>query len=201
MATHSSLAFGVALVAAACGQQAATREPGPPPVCRREVIRGRVSKGEEIERPFADQLVFILEPETHPRNPQGWTIRVAPATSRELDYSMVATPPYRFRNPRYVDTGYGVTADEALAWTPRQFAFVASRRDYDSARRALEVLLWPANHTQAQVDSARQELEGLRTYPGTFWIEDGAAAPPSSDRPAGVIEWISFRVELCVPAE
>lgn len=193
------MTFAVALVAAACGQASTTREPGPSPACHHAVIRGRVSQGEVFERPFADQLVFMLEPETHPRNPQGWTIRVTPATSRELDYSMVATPPYRFRNPRYVDTGYGLTAGEALGWTPRQFAFVASRRDYDSARHALDVLLWPGNHTQAQVDSARQELEQVRSYPATFWIEDGAAAPPSSDRPGAVIEWMSFRVELCLP--
>jgi len=196
----SCVTVALALVVAGCGHTT-TEQPSPSAACRREAMRGRVSMGEEFEWRFADELVFVLRPEAHPQNPAGWTIRVAPAAASDADFSMVATPPYRFRNPRYVDTGYGVTADEALAWTPRRFAFVASQQDYDSAMRALDVLLWPGNHTQDRVDSARREVEQLRTYPGTFWIEDGAAAPPSSDHPTGVVEWISFQVELCVPGQ
>lgn len=198
MTKPSSMTLAFVLVTAGCGHTTADGS-NPSNACRREAIRGHVSKGEEFEWRFADELAFVLEPELSPQNPSGWTIRVAPVAARDADYSMVATPPFRFRNPRYVDTGYGVTAAAALAWTPRRFAFVASSQDYDSAMRSLDILLWPGNQTQARVDSAQRAIEQLRTYPGTFLIEEGAAAPPSSDHPNGVIERISFQVELCVP--
>jgi hypothetical protein len=145
-------------------------------------------------------MVFRLDAATHPQNPAGWTIRITPPFRRDADYSMVATPPYRFANPRYVDTSYGMTADQALALTPRQFAFVASPEDYASAMDALDILLWPAAHSPEQVEAAGSAIRGLPTYPGTLSIEDGGTIPPDSANPLGLIEWMSFRVDVCLPS-
>jgi hypothetical protein len=125
---------------------------------------------------------------------------VTPSASSDSDFAMVATPPYRFWNPRYVDTGYGVSAREALETTPRDFAFVATSADYDTAREALDVLLWSGTHSEAEVTSATRSMNALKTYPAELFITDGAVTPPDSLHPGGAIDWMSFRVELCAPA-
>lgn len=181
------------------GSGVAGQDPEPAPACRDKVLQGRVSTGRDYEATVSPEMIFRLEAETHPQNPAGWTIRITPPSMPDSDYSMVATPPYRFANPRYVDTSYGVTADGALALTPRRFAFVGSREDYQVATDALNILLWPSSHAPEQVEAARATLAGLRTYPGSFWIEDGGTLPPDSANPLGRIEWMSFRVDLCLP--
>lgn len=199
--TRSRLCRGAVLpLVFGLGSAAAGQDPDPAPACRDEVLQGRVSTGHDYEATVSPQMVFRLVAETHPQNPPGWTIRITPRSMPEVDYSMVATPPYRFANPRYVDTSYGVAADAALAWTPRRFDFVGSREDYEAATDALNVLLWPSGHAPEQVEVARSTMAGLRTYPGTFWIEDGSTLPPDSANPLGRIGWMSFRVELCLPS-
>ena len=94
-------------------------QPAPALSCRETAVTGRVEQGEAFETAFTDGLMFRLAPETHPDNPQGWTIQITPATDARSDYAMVATPPYRFSNPRYVSAAYGITAEAALSWTPR----------------------------------------------------------------------------------
>ena len=136
---------------------------------------------------------------THPNNPPGWTITITPATDSQSDYAMVATPPYRFSNTRYVNTAYGITAEAALSWTPRAFAFVAGASAFESATEALGVLLWPGNYTQAEAAQAETALGEVPTYPGLFWIEDGATTVTRDPSPRGVIDWIRFRAELCAP--
>lgn len=165
--------------------------------CPDTVITGRIESGEAFEAPFGAGLVFRLDPEVSPKNPQGWTIRITPAAQPEPDYSMVATPPYRFSNPRYLDTSYGITAEAALLWTPRQFGYVATQAGYEAAREAIGVLLWPAGHTEAEIADANTALSDLRTHRGGLWIEDGAITPPDADHPGGTIAWIQFRVEFC----
>ena len=153
-----------------------------------------MEQGQAFVAAFTDELLFRLEPETHPNNPHGWTIQIIPATDSQSDYATVATPPYRFSNPRYVNTAYGITAEQALSWTPREFAFVADAPAYESAKEALAVLLWPGNYTQSEVAQAETALAEVLTYPGQFWIEDGATAETSSLSPRGRIDWIRFRL-------
>jgi len=173
---------------------------GAPPACSRTSLLGSVTAGETYAAPLSPTLVFRLDADTVPANPSGWTIRVTPPNAPDTDFSMVATPPYRFANPRYVDTGYGVSAAEALANTPREFAFVATSADHARAMAALEVLLWAYGFTDAQVGSASAALDSLTAYPATFTIEDGEASAPTDSRPGGRIEWMAFRLEVCVPA-
>jgi len=91
-------------------------------LCAETRIFGHVSRGDKFDVSITDDLRFRLVP-SEVRNPEGWTIQViGPDPSR--DYLMIATPPYRFGNPRYLDTSYGTTAEAALAWSPRTFQFV-----------------------------------------------------------------------------
>ena len=177
----------------------------------RELVIGRGSRrylalccyAAEIDTVFVlaigGQLELRLEPELQNRNPPGWTIRVSAVGRESADYAMVATPPYRFSNPRYIDTGYGLTGRQALAWSPREFAFVATEPDYAAAMRAIGLVLWPGNNPKAEVEMARDALTRLASYPGVLRIEDGRATPPNAEDPLGAIDWMRFRVDLCVP--
>jgi hypothetical protein len=162
------------------------------------VIEGRVERGGLFEAGFASGLVFRLDPETSRLNPPGWTIRVTPTADTASDYAMVVTPPFRFGNARYVNTAYGVSAENALSMTPRDFQFVADDRNYQVARRALDVLLWPGTHTEAEVAEAEAAMKAVQTFDGRLWIEEGEARVPDSNNPQGVIEWLRFRAELCI---
>jgi hypothetical protein len=168
--------------------------------CQTETLEGRVVQGQSFAARVHGGLVFRLESETAGKGPQGWTIRVTPEARPDVDYSWVATPPYRFWNPRYLDTTYGVSAAEALARTPRDFAFVASLREYDTASKALDVLLWPYMYSRDEVDAADKQLASVTTFAGTLSVVDGAVKLPDADHPGGMIEWLAFRVQLCVPA-
>lgn len=201
LTSERSWSCGVAMVAMALAQPSMAQEAGRRPACDVEVVRGRVSGGEPFEALLPGALLFRLDPDTTPRNPPGWTLRVSPRAARDHDYSMVATPPYRFWNPRYLDTSYGVSATEALARTPREFSFVASEGDYGAAKQALDVLLWSGTRPKEEVDGAADELSSLAMYSGTFWVEDGATTPPDSIHQGGTIAWVSFRVRLCVPED
>jgi len=48
-------------------------------------------------------------------------------------------------------------------------------------------------------EQAQTALDEVRTYRGLLWIENGPTAPPDDRRPQGDIDWMRFRVELCVP--
>jgi len=186
------------MAAALPGASARAQERRPLP-CPVSVFEGRVEHGEAFEAPFAAGLVFRLDPRTHPRNPQGWTLRVTPAGDAKTDYAEVATPPYRSSNPRYLDNGYGITARAALEWTPRELGYVANRREYEAARQWLNVVLWPYGHTETEIAAAWAALENLQSYRGRLWIEGGATGPLDADPAMEVIKWMRFRVELCRP--
>jgi hypothetical protein len=199
MGRHVRSCHGALLLVFGLCSGAVAQEPGQRAVCRDTVFSGRVIAGQDHEASLTPDLVFRLVAEAHPSNPAGWTIRITPPSAPDSDYSMVATPPYRFFNPRYVNTSYGVTAEAALALTPRRFQFVASPENYEAAVEAVDILLWPGALAPERVDLARETLSQIPTYPGTLSIEDGAAVAADSLHPLGLIEWMAFRVNLCLP--
>jgi hypothetical protein len=110
-------------------------------------------------------------------------------------------PPYRFSNPRYLDTGYGVSASGALQWSPRAFRYFTTLLDNHRALDALSVLLWPGNHSEAERDAAMADLEALKALEGELWIEDGATAMSPVEGSREIIEWIQFRVRICTAGD
>lgn len=160
-------AVAVGLLALTLAQGATAQQARTMPPFRADSFSGRVVAGESLEIALTPSLVFRLDADTVTANPPGWTVRVTAPNAPGDDFSMVATPPYRFANPRYVDTRYGITAEQALANTPREFAFVATRADYMQARAALEILLWAYSDSQTQLESASALLDALASYPAS----------------------------------
>ncbi|MBI2204791.1 MAG: hypothetical protein HYU41_13155 [Candidatus Rokubacteria bacterium] len=103
-----------------------------------------VRHGEAFERTFGRNLVFRLAPSRDPSIP-GWTIEVRARgdANPERELSWLVTPPYRSWNPRYLDLSYGRSAGEAVALTPREFAYLTDVADFERAAAAVKTLLWP----------------------------------------------------------
>lgn len=169
----------------------------PDSVCRDTTLSGAVSHGERFEAAFRTGVRFVLDPTTGPPNPDGWTIKVL-GEDQNRDYLLVATPPYRFSNPRYLDTSYGNTAEQVVAWPERRFHFVANDSAHQAMWEAIGVLLWPANHREEELEAARVAMESSAKRPGTFRILSSELLPPSEDLPMGRIETLEFEVDLCV---
>jgi len=157
---------------------------------------GDVRHGDAFERPFGAGLVFRLAPSRDPGVP-GWTIEIRARgdADPERELSWLVTPPYRFWNPRYVDTSYGHTAAEAARFTPREFRFLLDARDWTRADATVRRILWPGNATNAELDQARAALDAVRSGRGIFHIRDArlGRAPDGIER----IERLEFAVELC----
>jgi hypothetical protein len=160
-------------------------------------IAGEARRGGAFEQPFGRDLVFRLAPNPEPTM-SGWTIEVRARgdTDPDRELSWLVTPPYRAWTPRYVDTSYGRSARSTVAFTPREFAFLASVADWETAFTAVRLILWPGTATDTEVDRARRKLETIETGRGRLHIvsADFGGSAGGADR----IEALRFTVELCV---
>lgn len=160
-------------------------------------------KGREVfAKEIGQHLVFRLNPAREP-NISGWTIEIHPKNETSGEYTefvYVVTPPYRFRNARYLDTSYGISAKEAVAWTPRTFYFVLDKDEYKLAGDALDKTLWPGNYSDDVVDAAGKVLEELTKGEGELRILDSKISEGKNEKESGKIDWLKFAVELKFPA-
>lgn len=172
--------------------------------CR--TLEGEVVAGGSYEHAFGDGLLFRLAPNAPaPPNPPGWTIEVRAGPEGRHDFVWVATPPYRWSNPRYVDTSYGVDARRAVAWDVRTFGFVADEEEYGALSRAVGFLVSsrPADMTADRYRTVADSVEGLwrtmleRTGRGELRITDAEVSGATPERPGGRIERLAFTVSLC----
>jgi hypothetical protein len=158
-----------------------------------QVFSGKVSKGEVYEHALEGGLLFRLVPNSA-GNPPGWVIMVTPKDRSRDDYVWVVTPPYRYWNPKYVDISYGMSAEEAVKMTPRDFYFVTNETDYKIADEAANVVLWPAPYTKKEIKEATDKLETVRKSKGTFVIQDSSLSTGTDG--SQEIQSLDFKVEL-----
>ena len=104
---------------------------------------------------------------------------------------MAGVAPYRFWNPRYLDTSYGWSARDAVAADRREFSFATTASEYRQAAEAVRTLLWPTAVPPAELEAARAALESVRRAHGTLTIVDS--------RVTQRIDWLRFEVEVCLP--
>jgi hypothetical protein len=165
-------------------------------------FEGELKASEAFEKAIGRDLIFRLEPNREPKI-SGWTIEIHPKNEAPGEYTefvYVVTPPYRSTNARYLDTSYGATAKEAVAWTPRTFYFVLDKGDYKRAGDALDKLLWPYNYSEGELDAAGKVLDNLRKGEGELRIVDSRVSEGKSDKESGKIEWLKFAVDLKFPS-
>jgi hypothetical protein len=113
----------------------------------------------------------------------------------------VVTPPYRFQNVRYLDTQYGIRAEEAVRYSPRPFSFVLNGADFETENKRVALAIYPNNAPKREVDDALAKLGTSPLGSGRLWIEDSKITPGHTAEDLGTIHWIKFKVEIKFPAE
>jgi hypothetical protein len=168
---------------------------------RRIRLSGEVVHGRSFQAEIARGLMFELKPVApQPGAIEGWhiTVRAQKAAPGCGDFVSVATPPYRFDNPRYLDTGYGNTARDAVSRTPREFYFALTCADYKRMAAQVKRMLWPDSGPVARQDGP----SSIPTGKGQFKILEhkiGPAPKTVEGRNLGRIEWLKFDVEITLP--
>lgn len=201
------ICFAQATTANGCG---ALDDPFGKDQCLRLSVADEVSQGATFERAIGGNLTFRLNPAR--ARSSGWTIEVIGKKSKgsqDPEYSWVVTPPYHFYNPRYLTSGdYGISADDAVKDSPRDFNFVLDDEQY--ARASDLVSLAAESHpddvrkTEAEWEKESAEAaDSLSHFPvakGRLTILDSNVGVAPGDE-FGQIERVKFRVELHVPCD
>lgn len=163
-----------------------------------ETIRGGVSHGEQFVTRALGDLEFRLRP-ARPDRPAGWTIQMNPAGDPQRDLVVYATPPYRSSNPRHLSTAYGYDAEQAVAWTPREFRFVTSALDHDAMEDGVQSLIRAHDYADETIVEVRRAMEAIPKGTGVLRILDSAVREADERHPRGHIARLEFEVELCPP--
>lgn len=164
-------------------------------------LEGQLKAGDVFERAIERELVFQLNP-NHGPEISGWTIKIHPkieTQGTDAEFISVVTPPYRSSNARYLDNSYGISAKEAVAWTPRTFYFVLDKEGHKRASDALNKVLWPYNYSEGEVHAAGKALDDLPKGEGELRILDSKILEGRNEKDLGKIEWIKFAVDLKFP--
>ena len=152
----------------------------PPAVADPLDLRGEVQRGDTIVHPFEHDgrnFEFRLIPMG-----QGWLVWIGDPMYRERNRVVVAAPPFRGINPSVIQGWHFRNAGNTGPNEPgegnvnapgktRKFALVLDGADYLAAREALEILLWPENRDEAEIQAAERRLESVSTASAVMEIE------------------------------
>ncbi|MCU1321437.1 MAG: hypothetical protein JWM43_1086 [Acidobacteriaceae bacterium] len=191
--------------------------------CRFELIEGEVRAGESFAQPIGGGLEVRLEALSWG---SGWILRVLPVHEPRLahDYVELATPPYTSVSPLLLSTDYSFRAQDAVAWNPRRFRFIASASEFAGiaavyeryskttppaadAENELATLVSKAPEGTLQILDARlipgtanqaQTAIGVASHFNTtaHTVEEAAGGKGTS---LGKLMWIRFRIRLELP--
>jgi hypothetical protein len=142
----------------------------------------------------------------------GWTIEINPQVvngNGPSEYIWVVTPPYRSSNPRYLDTTYGVSAEEAVHETPRSFNFVLTEAQYYEASRLVDLAISsrPLSDHRSQEElekESKDAVAALMKLPvavGQLLILDAKITSFRDSKDSGSLDWIKFEAILRVPCD
>jgi hypothetical protein len=173
---------------------------------RSATITGEATEGQPFRKSISHGLDFVLMPDSMGSGITGWTLEVSPqgtpANPDCKDFLWVVTPPYHFQNQLYLDTGYGMTAQKAVSFSPRDFNFVVNCADYETERRRVELVMYSSNASKEEVEEARAKLGSSPLGKGWLWIVDSRITPGhegGTGQELGAIHWIKFKVEIKFP--
>jgi hypothetical protein len=169
-------------------------------------LRGEVQRGDTIVHPFehdGQMFEFRLAPLGY-----GWSIWVGDPMNRERNHVVVGTPPYRGINPAVIQGWHFRNADNTGPNKPgegnvnapgetRKFAFVLDGGGYQAAREALDILMWPEDRDNKDIQAAEERLKAVPKVWGIVEIE----ALELGNLIEGEQAWIdrlAFRVRLRV---
>jgi len=175
--------------------------------CLQLAFRGEASSGHQFSQTIGGNLMFKLVP-----SESGWTIEITPQVvngNGPSEYIWVVTPPYRSSNPRYLDTTYGVPAEEAVRETPRNFNFVLTEAQYQEASRLVDIAISsrPLSDHRSQEElekESKDAVAALMKFPvavGKLLILDSRITSAKDSTDSGSLDWIKFEAILRVPCD
>jgi hypothetical protein len=170
--------------------------------CRKVELQGEVNRGQEWRAPIG----------------QGWAFRVIPIAGTPIahtefsgwdlaidrdgiypDALLLATPPYGSLNQREIATTFGLRAQDAIAWQPREFHFLTSEKDLTQARELYRIVM--ADSAQARQTtpsslspSSSSSLLAIigdrrRVSAGEFTVLDARLTAGVADPPPYATQW------------
>jgi hypothetical protein len=152
---------------------------------------GEVKAGQEFRKSIGRGLVFLLKADE-----DGWIIDVQPEAARGescRNYSTVIAAPLRGYTPNDLNVSYGMTAEKAVKFTPREVSFVldgaACRLEFERVNR----LSWPQSYPAAEVEASRQGFGSSAGGRATLRILQSKLAGAGEDTK---IDWLKFDVEV-----
>jgi len=177
--------------------------------CLRISFEGELAAGQSFEQEFGGDLLLRLNPKSAVG---GWTIEIVPKSVPEgefREYVWVVTPPYHFWNVRYLDTSYGISPQESVQNSPREFHFVLDEKQYAKAAQLVDLVASsrPLSDTRPKEEyerEVRDASDALMRFPvsnGRLWILDSKIKASTGPKDPGSIAWLKFRVELQVPCD
>lgn len=187
----SAKKLGAWIVVACLAVAAALPCHAAPSTCKRLVLEGEASAGQEWSTPIGEGWRFRLVP-IPPLHAgySGWDLvvdRMQPAGFPDALY--LATPPYNSINEREIGTTYGLRSQDAIGWNPRSFHFLTdpsalqqAQKDY---RLAFELhhdsVPDPLQPQMISAASARLLKLAERASPGELRILDAHISPGVAD--------------------
>jgi hypothetical protein len=157
---------------------------------------GEVSLGKTFEREIGHGLIFCLVP-TPDDDQSGWNIAIVPKSgSPEDEFVGIATPPYHFYNPRYLDTSYATSAKDAVAFDPRPFNFVLTHADSEVAGEYVNMTIYSNHATKEDFDEIDRKAAKVEVGTGELHILDSRIICGKSENETGKIDWLKFEVKL-----
>jgi hypothetical protein len=158
---------------------------------------GELSAGKSIHHAIGSNLVFWLVPSPASFG-KGWDIEVMPKGNPESgfpEYAAMATPPYHMYKPTYVNASYGVSAQQAVAMSPRKFYFVETADDSQAASAVVNTVVYSLDW-QSRKDSLAAQAAEIALGAGELTIVQSRITPGRNNEDLGSIDWIKFQVRL-----
>jgi hypothetical protein len=177
-----------------------------PHSCRKIVLTGEVSAGNEWKTGFGEGWVFRVLPiprEKAAAGVGGWDLVVDRQDPAGFpDALLVANPPYNLINSREVGTSFGLRAQDAIGWNPRHFHFMTNKGAFRQAQKLYLYL----NHNgelggntkgsargrkQKALERTMQRFEKLarESSPGEFHILDARLTPGAAKAQPYAANW------------
>jgi len=160
-------------------------------VCQLAELTGEVKAGESFAAAIGGGLEFRLHALP---GKKGWDIQMDQLGHTSYpDYVELATPPYRSMNERELATTFGVRAQEAISWNPRNFHFVTNAQQFAQGAKSFAIVagIGPQNHGPAEMRQAQVELGSVlaRTSEGELKILDAKIVQGTGDPVPGTTDW------------
>lgn len=190
---------------ASCLAAGAAEAPAPR-TCTRIVLTGEVSAGREWKAPFGEGWVFRVVPIPRDKTAAGvggWDLVADRAEAAGFpDAVLVANPPYNLINSREVGTSFGLRAQDAIGWNPRQFRFMTSRKPFRQAQKLYLMLdrygelggkaqetASAGKQTELKRSMERFEKLARESSPGEFHILEARLTPGAATAKPYAANW------------